>query len=59
MFAFFWFTTIFELLYFYNVPAMPPFLDLATWAIAFAIEGVLFAWHLDGRNRLDIQGNFN
>ena len=59
MFAFFWFATVFELMYFYNVPAMPPQLDLAAGALAFAVEGVLFLWHLDGRNKIDIQGTDN
>ena len=59
MFAFFWFATVFELMYFYKVPAMPPQLDLAAGALAFAVEGVLFLWHLDGRNKIDIQGTDN
>ena len=57
MFAFFWFASVFELMYFYNVApgALPPHLDLAAGALAFAVEGVLFLWHLDGRNKLDVQ----
>ena len=58
MFAFFWFASFFELMYFYKVPApsaVPAHLDLAAGALAFAVEGVLFLWHLDGRNKLDVQ----
>ena len=59
MFAFFWFASVFELMYFYGAPvppsALPPHLDLAAGALAFAVEGVLFLWHLDGRNKLDVQ----
>ena len=61
MFAFFWFASVFELMYFYGAPvppsALPPHLDLAAGALAFAVEGVLFLWHLDGRNKLDVQAS--
>ncbi len=55
MFAFFWFASIFELMYFYRVPALPPHMDLVAGAIAFVVEGILFLWHLAGRDNLDIQ----
>lgn len=55
MFGFFAFNAIFELLYAYQVPGLPPDLDYLTGAIAFAIEGLLFIWHLHGRSHLDTQ----
>ena len=55
MFGFFFFNAFFELLYHYGVPGLPPCLDKITGALAFGIEGLLFLWHLHGRNMLDIQ----
>jgi hypothetical protein len=55
MFAFFWFSCVFELMYFYRVPSLPPQLDIAAGALAFGVEGILFLWHLQGRSHLDTQ----
>lgn len=55
MFGFFLFPVLFDLLYYYQVPGLPPDLDLASGALAFAVEGILFVWHLHGRNNIDIQ----
>lgn len=55
MFGFFFFNALFEMLYHYRVPGLPPSLDKITGALAFGIEGLLFLWHLHGRNMLDIQ----
>jgi hypothetical protein len=46
MFAFFAFNAIFELMSHFNVPAMPPQLEYITAIIAYAVEGLLFLWHL-------------
>lgn len=32
-------------------------MDLITGALAYAIEGLLFVWHLHGRDSLDVQVN--
>ena len=55
MFGFFLLPTIFELMYFYGVPGLPPLLDLVTGALAFAVEAFIFVWHLHGRDSLDVQ----
>ena len=55
MFGFFLLPSIFELLYFYGFPGLPPYLDLVMGALAFAVEGLIFVWHLHGRTSLDVQ----
>ena len=55
MFAFFSFHAFFELMYFYRFPGIPLRMDLVLAATAFAVEGVLFVWHLHGRSPLDVQ----
>ena len=61
MFAFFAFNAIFELIYYYHgarqgsPSVLPPKLDYMTAIAAFAVEGILFLWHLDGRPKMDIQ----
>jgi len=55
MFGFFAFNAIFELMYYYKVPALPPQLEYTTAILAFAIEGLLFTWHLEGRQPIDVQ----
>ena len=34
---------------------IPPNMDLVAGAVAFAVEGVLFFWHLHGRTNMDVQ----
>jgi hypothetical protein len=55
MFAFFALNAIFELMYHFRVPAMPPQLEYAAAVIAYMVEGLLFLWHLDGRPPMDVQ----
>jgi hypothetical protein len=55
MFAFFALNSIFELMYHFRVPAMPPQLEYAAAAIAYSVEGLLFLWHLEGRPPMDVQ----
>ena len=55
MFGFFLFPVLFDLMHYYRVPGLPPNLDLVSGALAFGVEGVLFAWHLHGRTHLDVQ----
>ena len=58
MFAFFALNAVFELMYHFRVPAMPPQLEYAAAVIAYAIEGLLFLWHLEGRPPMDVQVSF-
>ena len=55
MFSFFFLNGLVDLLYHFRVPAMPKQLDYLSAVLAFAMEGVLFLWHLDGRSPLDVQ----
>ena len=55
MFGFFLFPVVFDLMHYYRVPGLPPNLDLVSGALAFGVEGVLFAWHLHGRTHIDVQ----
>ena len=55
MFSAFLLVSLAELLIHYKVPGLPAKLDVFAAFTAFAIEGVLFLWHLEGRNRLDVQ----
>ena len=57
MFAFFLFHCFFELAYYYEVEAIPPYLDYLTVALAFLVEGILFLWHLHGRSMMDVQAS--
>ena len=55
MFAFFAFNAIFELMYHFKVPALPPQLEYVTAIMAYGVEGLLFLWHLEGRPPMDVQ----
>jgi hypothetical protein len=55
MFGFFLFHCLFELLYFYRTPFLPPGLDYFFASLAFGVEALLFAWHLHGRSPIDVQ----
>lgn len=55
MFAFFLINGVVDLLYFYGMPGLPPHLDYLSAILAFAMEGMLFMWHLHGRSPMDIQ----
>jgi len=55
MFGFFAINPIFELMYFYKVPAIPPQLDYVSAIVALVVEGFLFKFHLEGRNHIDHQ----
>jgi hypothetical protein len=58
MFGFFAFNAIFELMYHFKVPALPPQLEYTAAILAFAIEALLFTWHLEGRKPVDVQVSF-
>lgn len=58
MFGFFAFNSILELMYYHKVPALPPQLDYVSIILAFAIEGLIFQWHLEGRKPIDHQVSF-
>ena len=53
MFFFFGIASVVELLVYFRVP-LPTDIEYAMYMLAFGIEGVLFRFHLHGRNELDV-----
>ena len=55
MYAFFGLSGAVDLLLWHQKLPLPPGLDYIALATAFLIEGMLFAFHLDGRPQLDVR----
>lgn len=54
MYSFFCLNGALDLLYHYHAP-LPPNLDYITASVSFAMEAILFSFHLHGRTPMDKQ----
>jgi len=55
MYAFFIFNAAADIVYFYSPGLLPEHLDYLSAAMAFSVQGILFSWHLHGREMIDVQ----